>query len=160
MPKEENKSGEQKVAANWVTAMQKAGGPFVAAAERSRMPMVFSDPQIPGNPIIYANDSFLALTGYDREEVLGRSYHFMMGPGTDPPHRRRLRPRFTTATTLIRMSVTTARMAANFGPSSSSARFLMRTTPLCSISPRSWISLAESGTKNDTSSSWKSWTTA
>jgi PAS domain S-box-containing protein len=84
MPKEENKSGEQKVAANRVTAMQKAGGPFVAAAERTRMPMVFSDPQITGNPIIYANDSFLALTGYDREEVLGRSYHFMMGPGTDP----------------------------------------------------------------------------
>ena len=84
MPKEENKSREQKVAANRIAAMQKAGGPFVAAAERTRMPMVFSDPQIPGNPIIYANDSFLALTGYDREEVLGRSYHFMMGPGTDP----------------------------------------------------------------------------
>jgi PAS domain S-box-containing protein len=84
MTKDENKSGEQKAAANRVTAMQKAGGPFVAAAERSRMPIVFSDPQIPGNPIIYANDSFLALTGFDREEVLGRSYHFMMGSGTDP----------------------------------------------------------------------------
>jgi PAS domain S-box-containing protein len=84
MPKEENKSGEQKAAEIEVTAMRKVGGPFVAAAERTRMPMVFSDPQIPGNPIIYANDSFLALTGYDREEVLGRSYHFMMGPGTDP----------------------------------------------------------------------------
>jgi putative addiction module CopG family antidote len=82
--KEENKSGEQKGADNQVTAMQKAGGPFVAAAERTRMPMVFSDPQLPGNPIVYANDSFLALTGYDREEVLGRSYHFMMGLGTDP----------------------------------------------------------------------------
>ena len=84
MPRKENKSGEQKAAENHVTAMQNAGGPFVAAAERTRMPMVFSDPQIPGNPIIFANDSFLALTGYDREEVLGRSYHFMMGPGTDP----------------------------------------------------------------------------
>jgi putative addiction module CopG family antidote len=82
--KEENKSGKQKGADNQVTAMQKAGGPFVAAAERTRMPMVFSDPQLPGNPIVYANDSFLALTGYDREEVLGRSYHFMMGLGTDP----------------------------------------------------------------------------
>jgi PAS domain S-box-containing protein len=84
MPKEENKSGEQRVAENQITAMQKAGGPFVAAAERTRMPMVFSDAQLPGNPIIYANDSFLTLTGYDREEVLGRSYHFIMGPGTDP----------------------------------------------------------------------------
>ena len=84
MPKEENKSGEQQAAEIYIAAMQKTGGPFVAAAECSRMPMVFSDPQIAGNPIIYANDSFLALTGYDREEVLGRSYHFMMGPGTDP----------------------------------------------------------------------------
>jgi putative addiction module CopG family antidote len=82
--KEENKSGEPEAADNQVTAMQKAGGPFVAAAERTRMPMVFSDPQLPGNPIVYANDSFLTLTGYDRQEVLGRSYHFMMGPGTDP----------------------------------------------------------------------------
>jgi len=84
MPKDENRSRERKAGDNHVRAMQKAGGPFVAAAERTRMPMVFSDPQIPDNPIIYANDSFLALTGYDREEVLGRSYHFMMGPGTDP----------------------------------------------------------------------------
>jgi antitoxin ParD1/3/4 len=45
LKKEENKSGEQKAADNQVTAMQKAGGPFVTAAERTRMPMVFSDPQ-------------------------------------------------------------------------------------------------------------------
>ena len=90
MPKEENKSEEQRVAENQITAMQKVGGPFVVAAERTRMPMVFSDAQLPGNPIIYANDSFLALTGYERQEVLGRGYHFMMGPGTDPAARAQI----------------------------------------------------------------------
>ena len=59
-------------------------GPFVAAAEHSRMPMLFSDPNLPGNPIVYANDSFLALTGYEREEVLGNSCHFLMGAETGP----------------------------------------------------------------------------
>jgi PAS domain S-box-containing protein len=90
MPREENKSREQKAGVDHLTAIQRAGGPFVAAAERTRMPMVFSDPKIPGNPIIYANDSFLALTGYDRNEVLGGTYHFMMGPDTDPAARAQI----------------------------------------------------------------------
>ena len=90
----ENKSREQKAAENHVMRMQNAGGPFVAAAERTRMPMVFSDPRITGNPIIYANDSFLALTGYNRTEVLGQSYHFMMGSGTDPAARTQIEAAF------------------------------------------------------------------
>jgi len=65
-------------------------GPFVAAAEHSRMPMLFSDPKLPGNPIVYANDSFLALTGYEREEVLGKTYHFLMGAETEPAARAQL----------------------------------------------------------------------
>ena len=36
-----------------------------------------------GNPIVYANDAFLALTGYDRAEVVGRNRQFLQGPGTD-----------------------------------------------------------------------------
>ncbi len=39
--------------------------------------------QEPDNPIIFANDSFLALTGYDREEVLGQSFNFLMAHGAD-----------------------------------------------------------------------------
>lgn len=38
----------------------------------------------PGHPIIFANDSFLSLTGYDREEVLGHGFNFMMARGADP----------------------------------------------------------------------------
>lgn len=66
------------------------GGPFVAAVKATRMPMVVTDPAIDGNPIIYANDAFLALTGYTQEEVLGQNYHFLIGPATDPHARERI----------------------------------------------------------------------
>jgi PAS domain S-box-containing protein len=48
------------------------------------MPMVFTDAKIPGNPIIFANDSFLSLTGYDRAEVLGQTLNSMIASGEDP----------------------------------------------------------------------------
>jgi hypothetical protein len=37
------------------------------------MAMVFTDAKEPYNPIIFANDSFLSLSGHDREEVLGQA---------------------------------------------------------------------------------------
>src|SRR4051794_9082652 len=58
--------------------------PFYAAFEHTRMPMVVTAPALADNPIIYANDSFLELTGYSREEVVGRNCRFLQGPGTDP----------------------------------------------------------------------------
>ena len=48
------------------------------------MAMVFTDANEPGNPIIFANDAFLSLTGYDRKEVLGQSFNFLMARGADP----------------------------------------------------------------------------
>ena len=59
-------------------------GPFVVAAETTRMAMVFTDAKGPDHPIIFVNDSFLSLTGYDREEVLGQSFNFLMARGADP----------------------------------------------------------------------------
>ena len=158
--KEENKSGEPEAADNQVTAMQKAGGPFVAAAERTRMPMVFSDPQLPGNPIVYANDSFLTLTGYDRQEVLGRSYHFMMGPGTDPAAPARIDAALHDSYDAYPEVRYYRTDGSEFWAAIFISPILMRTTLSYSISPHSWISPAGSGTKNETSSSWRSWITA
>ena len=76
MPEITNKSAEQKAAEAEVESFRKDLGPFVVAAETSRMAMVFTDAKEFGNPIIFANDSFLSLTGYDREEVLGQSLKF------------------------------------------------------------------------------------
>ncbi|MGQ0589632.1 MAG: HWE histidine kinase domain-containing protein [Sphingosinicella sp.] len=78
------KSEEQKAAEGKVEELRQEGGPFVVAAEDTRMPMVFMDAREPGNPIIFANDSFLSLTGYRRDEVLGHSFNFLMAQGTDP----------------------------------------------------------------------------
>ncbi len=78
------KSAEQKGAEADVESFRRDLGPFVVAAETTRMAMVFTDANEPGNPIIFANDAFLSLTGYDRKEVLGQSFNFLMVLGTDP----------------------------------------------------------------------------
>ncbi|GMH16310.1 hypothetical protein Nepgr_018151 [Nepenthes gracilis] len=51
--------------------------------ERIAKNFVISDPRLPDNPIIFASDSFLELTEYTREEVLGRNCRFLQGPDTD-----------------------------------------------------------------------------
>lgn len=43
------------------------------------------------HPIVYANDGFLEMTGYDREDVLGRNCRFLQGPDTDEQTRTELR---------------------------------------------------------------------
>ena len=64
-------------------AEQGKGDPFAAAIRATRMSMIITDPRKPDNPIVFANDSFLRLTGYAREEVIGRNCRFLQGPDTD-----------------------------------------------------------------------------
>jgi PAS domain S-box-containing protein len=59
------------------------GDPFAAAIRATRMPMIITDPRQHDNPIVFANDAFVSLTGYDREFVLGRNCRFLQGPETD-----------------------------------------------------------------------------
>lgn len=54
------------------------------AFERTRMPMVVTDASKPDMPIVLANKSFLNLTGYSAQEVLGRNCRFLQGPATSP----------------------------------------------------------------------------
>jgi PAS domain S-box-containing protein len=64
--------------------------PFVAAVRATRMPMVISNPRLADNPIVFANDAFCRLSGYSREEILGRNCRFLQGPGTDRASVRRI----------------------------------------------------------------------
>lgn len=63
---------------------QGRGDPFAAAVRATRMSMVITDPNLPGNPIVFVNKAFQDLTGYSREECIGRNCRFMQGPDTDP----------------------------------------------------------------------------
>ncbi len=67
------------------------GDPFAAAIRATRMPMIITDPRQPDNPIVFSNDAFLKLTGYGRDELLGRNCRFLQGPDTDRAKVREVR---------------------------------------------------------------------
>lgn len=46
---------------------------------------------MPDNPIIACNDAFVELTGYAREEIIGRNCRFLRGSGTEDDKARILR---------------------------------------------------------------------
>jgi PAS domain S-box-containing protein len=71
-------------AAKELAAEHGVGDPFAAAIRAARTAMIVTDAHQPHNPIIFANDAFLALTGYHRDEVIGRNCRFLQGPDTDP----------------------------------------------------------------------------
>lgn len=56
----------------------------LVAVERTRMPMVVTDPTQPDGPIVLANQAFFDLTGYTADEVIGRNCRFLQGPETAP----------------------------------------------------------------------------
>ncbi len=84
MPDAESKSGKQQVAEADIQSFKEQLGPFVVAAETTRMPMIFTNAKAPGSPIIFVNQSFLMLTGYDEHEMLGQNFDLLIEPGTDP----------------------------------------------------------------------------
>ena len=47
------------------------------------MSVVFSNPHLPDNPMIYVSDEFEDQTGYTPEEAMGRNCRFLQGPGTN-----------------------------------------------------------------------------
>lgn len=65
--------------------------PFAAAVRATHMPMLITNPRETDNPIVFANDAFCRLTGYAREEIVGRNCRFLQGPETDPATVARIR---------------------------------------------------------------------
>lgn len=59
------------------------GNIFFAAVEMTRMPMLVTDPRQPDDPIVFVNGAFLDLTGYRREDVMGKNCRLLQGPDTD-----------------------------------------------------------------------------
>ncbi|KAM5583891.1 hypothetical protein ABKV19_003659 [Rosa sericea] len=67
------------------------GMDLATTLERIEKNFVITDPRLPDNPIIFASDSFLELTEYSREEILGRNCRFLQGPETDPATVKKIR---------------------------------------------------------------------
>jgi PAS domain S-box-containing protein len=70
--------------ANELAGLDHHTDPFVAAVHATRMPMIITNPRLPDNPVVFANDSFCRLSGYDRSEIVGRNCRFLQGEDSDP----------------------------------------------------------------------------
>jgi len=46
--------------------------------------VTITDPDRPDNPLVYVNDAFTRITGYERAEILGKNCRFLQGEATDP----------------------------------------------------------------------------
>lgn len=55
-----------------------------AMLDGSKVGTIVTDPAQEDNPIIYANHTFTEMTGYAKEELLGRNCRFLQGPKTAP----------------------------------------------------------------------------
>lgn len=64
--------------------LRRQAGPLFAVIERSGMALVATDAGRPDNPVVFVNDAFSVLTGYPKEEVLGRNCRFLQSPKSDP----------------------------------------------------------------------------
>lgn len=57
----------------------------------SNVAAVVSDPRQPDNPIVACNAAFMQLSGYSREEIVGRNCRFLRGERTEPEQTAMLR---------------------------------------------------------------------
>lgn len=78
------KSKARRAAEAAIEGFRKNLGPFVASAEATRMPMVFTDAKSAGNPILFANDSFIAMLGFERDDVMGQDFGSLFARRLDP----------------------------------------------------------------------------
>lgn len=58
--------------------------PLTAIIGHSPIAAVISDPRLPDNPIVECNEAFVALTGYQRDEIIGYNCRFLSGADTEP----------------------------------------------------------------------------
>lgn len=68
-----------------------SGENVISAFSRSSVAIVLTDPNQPDNPIIYVNEAFCRLTGYDASAAVGRNCRFLQGPETDRRTVKRMR---------------------------------------------------------------------
>ena len=63
--------------------MCKADLYFVHGLHEAQQNYVLTDPTLPDNPVIFASQAFLNMSGYDSTEILGKNCRFLQGDDTD-----------------------------------------------------------------------------
>lgn len=53
--------------------------------------ITLSDPDMEDNPIVFANEVFEKITGYSREDIIGKNCRFLQGDAHDQPELGKLR---------------------------------------------------------------------
>lgn len=61
------------------------------AVDAAPVGVVIADAQAPDMPLVFVNEAFEQITGYDRSEIMGRNCRFLQGPDTDPAAPKQLR---------------------------------------------------------------------
>ena len=52
-------------------------------ADEHELSVVFTDPNLPDNPMVYVSEEFARQTGYSVEDSIGHNCRFLQGPDTD-----------------------------------------------------------------------------
>jgi len=68
---------------------------LIRSIENSRGPIVITSCELEDNPIIYCNQAFIDLTGYDYDEIIGKNCRFLQGPETDREEVKKIREAVT-----------------------------------------------------------------
>ena len=82
-------------------SMQKIRVAARNSIDASRHSLTLCDLRLPDAPLVYVNRGFELLSGYAREEVLGRNCRFLQGPGTDPSTVEKIRAAVNETTSLL-----------------------------------------------------------
>jgi PAS domain S-box-containing protein len=61
------------------------------AIDEAPVGITITDPDREDNPMIYVNEAFVDLTGYPREEAVGKNCRFLQGENTDPDRIAKIR---------------------------------------------------------------------
>ena len=70
------------------------------AMEEASLPLTLADPNAEDDPLVFVNEAFEEVTGYDANEAIGRNCRFLQGPDTDPETVAEIREAIDTEETL------------------------------------------------------------
>lgn len=64
---------------------------YIQALESTASPVTIADITQPDHPLVFCNQAFIDLTGYSKEEIIGKNCRFLQGDDTDESSVRKIR---------------------------------------------------------------------